>query len=300
MANIKTTEQKLEHLNPQVADIVELQTTDEENAKLLRKIDLALMPIMCACYMLQLLDKLTLNFSSQLGLIQDLNFHGSQYGWTSSIFYFGYLAWTWPSSWLVVRLPLGKYIAGTVLVWGAVLMCHGACNNFGGFMTARFFLGASEAAVAPGFGLIVGMFYKRDEQPLRQGFWFAGNCIANIIGGLISYGIGHIHSSLATWRVLFLILGAVTVAYSAVLWIFLPDSPIKAQFLNDREKKLAVHRTLENTSSAMDEDDFQTCQMWEALRDPQAWLLFLYTFSVNICNGGITTVSSSTLIQHFL
>ncbi|KAJ5407993.1 hypothetical protein N7509_001876 [Penicillium cosmopolitanum] len=276
----------------QVAELVELQTTAEENAKLLRKIDLTLMPVMCACYMLQLLDKLTLNFSSQLGLTQDLNLHGSQYSWTSSIFYFGYLVWTWPSSWLVVRLPLGKYLTGTVLVWGGILMCHGACNNFGGFMAVRFLLGAAEAAVAPGFALIVSMFYRRDEQPLRQGIWFAGNCIANIIGGLISYGIGNIDSSLATWRVLFLILGGVTVAFSAVLWAFLPDSPIKARFLNERERKLSVLRTLQETFSAMDENDFQTYQVWEALRDPQAWLLALYTFSVSICNGGITTFNS--------
>ncbi|KAJ5936049.1 hypothetical protein N7454_005347 [Penicillium verhagenii] len=276
----------------QVADILELQPTQEENGKLLRKIDRNLMPVMCACYMLQLLDKLTLNFSSQLGLIQDLNLHGSQYSWTSSIFYFGYLVWTWPSSWLVVRLPLGKYIAGTVFVWGAILMCHGACNSFGTFMTVRFLLGAAEAAVAPGFALIVAMFYRRDEQPLRQGLWFAGNCIANVFGGLVSYGIEHVRSPLAEWRVLFLILGGVTVAYSAVLAFFLPDSPTRARFLSDREKRLAVLRTMENTSSAMDENDFQVCQVFEALRDPQAWLLVLYTFSVNICNGGITTFSS--------
>lgn len=291
MAKTEKPEQKSHGSDIQIADILELQPTQEENSKLLRKLDLRLMPVMCACYMLQLLDKLTLNFSSQLGLIQDLNLHGSQYSWTSSIFYFGYLFWTWPSSWLVVRLPLGKYIASTALVWGAIVMCHGACNSFRGFMTVRFLLGAAEAAVAPGFALVVAMFYRRDEQPLRQGLWFAGNCIANIIGGLVSYGIEHIDSPLANWRVLFLILGAVTVAYSVFLWTLLPDSPTKARFLNTREKKLAVLRTLEDKSSAMDENDFQIYQVLEALKDPQAWLLVFYTFSVNICNGGITTVS---------
>jgi MFS family permease len=295
MAKTDIPEPKTQKLKIEIANVVGLQPTDEENAKVLRKIDMVLMPVMCVCYMLQLLDKLTLNFSSQLGLIQDLNLHGSQYSWSSSIFYFGYFIWTWPSSWLVVKLPLGKYITGTVLVWGAVLMCHGACNNFGELMAARFCLGAAEAAIAPGFSLIVSMFYTRDEQPLRQGLWYAGNCIANIFGGLLCFGIGHIQSSLATWRVLFLILGGVTVAYSTVLWAFLPDSPTKAQFLNDRERNLAVHRTLSSTSSALDENYFQTYQMWEALRDPQAWILALYTFSINICNGGITTVSSSTL-----
>lgn len=37
-------------------------------------------------------------------------------------------------------------------------------------MTVRFFLGVGEAAIAPGFTLITGMFYQREEQPLRYVF----------------------------------------------------------------------------------------------------------------------------------
>lgn len=46
-------------------------------------------------------------------------------------------------------------------------MCHAAASNFGGIMTARFFLGIGEACIAPGFGLVIGMFYTREEQPSR-------------------------------------------------------------------------------------------------------------------------------------
>lgn len=37
-------------------------------------------------------------------------------------------------------------------------------------MTVRFFLGVGEATIAPGFTLLVGMFFKREEQPLRWEF----------------------------------------------------------------------------------------------------------------------------------
>lgn len=46
-------------------------------------------------------------------------------------------------------------------------MCHAATKNFAGLMCARFFLGVGEAAIAPGFTLLTGMFYKREEQPMR-------------------------------------------------------------------------------------------------------------------------------------
>ena len=95
------------------------------------------------------------------------NLHGSEYSWTSAIFYFGYLAWSWPSSYLIVRLPLGKYVSASIFLWGGFLMCHAAAHNFGGLMAARFFLGVGEACIAPGFALVIGMFYTRDEQPSR-------------------------------------------------------------------------------------------------------------------------------------
>lgn len=51
--------------------------------------------------------------------------------------------------------------------WGGILMCHAATKGFSGIMAARFFLGVGEAAIAPGFALLTGMFYAKKEQPLR-------------------------------------------------------------------------------------------------------------------------------------
>ncbi|OQV08580.1 hypothetical protein CLAIMM_12829 isoform 4 [Cladophialophora immunda] len=250
----------------------------------------SMIPLMGFCYLLQYMDKLALSSATLLGLLQDLDLHGSQYSWCSAIFYFGYLAWSWPSSYLIVRFPTGKYIAVTVCLWGGILMCHGAVHNFGGLMAARFFLGVGEAAVAPGFALITGMFYTRKEQPLRQGAWFAGNSFANIFGGLVAYGIGQIQtSSLADWRLLFLILGSITSAYAFVLYLFLPDSPDRAVFLDAKQQQIALRRTIENKTGLLDNDNFVPSQVMDALTDPQLWLLVLYTISVNLANGGLTS-----------
>jgi MFS transporter, ACS family, allantoate permease len=125
--------------------------------KLLRKIDLCLLPLLTLSYALQFLDKQTLNFASIMGLISDLGLHGTQYSWSGSIFYFGYLAFSYPASYLMVRLPLAKYLAGTCVVWAVCLCCHAACTTWTGLMVVRFFLGCAEASISPGFGLITGM-----------------------------------------------------------------------------------------------------------------------------------------------
>ncbi len=124
-----------------------------------------------------------------------------------------------------------------------------------------------------------------------QGAWFAGNGIGNTIGGLIAYGIGKISGShLASWRLLFLILGGITLAYSIVLFLILPDSPSKAVFLKKQERAIVIHRVLANKTGALDESFYSRNQMIEAFKDPQAWLLVAYTFCINIPNGGVGSV----------
>ncbi|GAB1199404.1 hypothetical protein APSETT444_008752 [Aspergillus pseudonomiae] len=190
-----------------------------------------------------------------------------------------------------------------MLVWGGVLMCHAAAKSFGGLMAARFFLGVGEAAIAPGFALITGMYYKREEQPARQAAWFFGNCVSTVIGGVVAYGIGTIKvNAISSWQLLFLFLGAITAAISVFLVILLPDSPQKAIFLTKTERTIAVQRTLKNKTGVMDGGEFKWNQAWLAIRDPQTWFLVLYTFSVNLCNGGVTSLlrfSESSLTKQF-
>ncbi|KAB8261275.1 major facilitator superfamily domain-containing protein [Aspergillus pseudonomiae] len=270
-----------------------MDITPQQERKVLLKLDLILIPLMGICYMMQYMDKLALSQATMFNLREDLNLQGTQYSWSSAVFYFGYFAWSWPSSYLIVRLPIAKYLSASVLVWGGVLMCHAAAKSFGGLMAARFFLGVGEAAIAPGFALITGMYYKREEQPARQAAWFFGNCVSTVIGGVVAYGIGTIKvNAISSWQLLFLFLGAITAAISVFLVILLPDSPQKAIFLTKTERTIAVQRTLKNKTGVMDGGEFKWNQAWLAIRDPQTWFLVLYTFSVNLCNGGVTSFSS--------
>lgn len=79
-------------------------------------------------------------------------------------------------------------------------MLTAACNNAAGLLATRIFLGVAEAAIAPGLTIIISMWYKRKEQPLRHAAWFLGNTCAGMFGSLLHYGIGHINS-IAPWKV---------------------------------------------------------------------------------------------------
>lgn len=74
----------------------------------------SLLPIMGLSYMFQFLDKSALGYTAIMGLQTDLSMTGEQYSWASGIYYFGYLAASYPAAALMVRFPVAHTIAVSV------------------------------------------------------------------------------------------------------------------------------------------------------------------------------------------
>ncbi|RJE20965.1 Major Facilitator Superfamily [Aspergillus sclerotialis] len=83
----------------------------EDEKRVIRKIDLHLLPLLIITYGLEYLDKTTLSYSAIMGLREDLHLDGKQYSWASSMFYVGYLAAAYPICLGLVKFPLGKYLS---------------------------------------------------------------------------------------------------------------------------------------------------------------------------------------------
>lgn len=64
----------------------------DEERKLIRKVDLMILPYLAVCYAFFYIDKTTLSYAAIFGIRDDLHLVGTQYSWLSSIFYFGFLA----------------------------------------------------------------------------------------------------------------------------------------------------------------------------------------------------------------
>lgn len=122
---------------------------------------------MCLVFFFQYLDKQSLSYASVVGLITDLNMTSSQYSWCSSIFYFGQLVSEYPFIYLMSRLPLTKFVAVTIIIWGGICMCLAGPKSFAGFAAVRFLLGFSEGAVSPAFISLTSIWYKKDEHARR-------------------------------------------------------------------------------------------------------------------------------------
>ncbi|KAI0103122.1 allantoate permease [Hypoxylon sp. NC0597] len=283
----------LEYLNGEGTTVM----TEINEKALVRKIDWMIVPIMWACYNLQYLDKTLINYANVMDLQQDTGITGNQFSLLATLFYVTYLAFEFPTGYLMQKLPTAKYLGANVILWGLVVTLNSAAKNWAALATLRTLLGCFESAVAPALILVTSMWYKRSEQPARVGFWYVGTGTGTIIGALTSFGFQHYESEVFTsWQIMFLLFGLITIAVGILTMIFLPDNPMKSR-LTREEKIWAIERLREN-QTGIENKHFKMYQVRDCFTDPQTWLIALITVTMNIPNGAISTYQA-TIIKGF-
>ncbi|KAK1774013.1 major facilitator superfamily domain-containing protein [Copromyces sp. CBS 386.78] len=221
--------------------------TSAEEKAVLRRIDLRVLPLLLGAYFFQQLDKSSLSYVSIFGITDDAHLVGKQYSWLGSILYLAQLFWQPAAACILVKLPTGKVIGAAIFLWGCSLAIMSACTDFKSLLGMRFVLGSFEAMIAPSCVAVTQMWWRRSEQTLRTSYWNAMNGVTFIVGSLFTYGLGHIHSEkMFRYQLIFLVCGLLTVLYSVVVLIFMPDSPMGAKYLRQREKVIAVERLRAN------------------------------------------------------
>jgi MFS family permease len=162
--------------------------------------------------------------------------------------------------------PPHRYVAVVVFLWGFAAAMQAATTSWSGMMACRFFLGAIECGFGPGLPLYISFFYPRHEAGLRIGIFLAGSALANAYGGTLAYGLSHITSGIAPWRLLFILEGVPTCLLAIVAFFCLPDNPGKCRFLNEEETKVAVARA-QRQPHAAEVKGLQLRQVFSAFKD---------------------------------
>lgn len=281
------------------ADSGNVDFDPDEEARVLRRIDYRVLPLILGAYFFQQLDKSSLSYVSIFGLSDDAHLHGQQYSWLGSILYFAQLAMQPVVAFLLVRLPAGKLLGGAVIAWGTAETLMAACTNFGSLAALRYLLGSFEAFIAPLCVVITTMWWRRREQTLRNSFWNAMNGLTQVVGSLLTYGLGHIKSrsndnkshSLYSYQIIFMFCGLITVAYGVLILWLMPDSPMEAKYLKQREKIIATRRLRANQQGIASRQ-WKWEHVAETARDPKTYLWFLIIVSISIPSGGISTFGS--------
>lgn len=178
--------------------------------------------------------------------------------------------------------PPHAWAAFVVFGWGIVATVQASTTSWAGMMVCRFLMGAFEEGFGPGIPYLLSFFYLRHELGFRSGIFLASAPLATCFAGALAYGITSGHAAIANWRLLFLVEGLPVVLMSVVTFFFLPDSPHKARFLTEDEKRIALARGVRQAGQADRIGGVSLKDTLDTLMDPKPWFTALMYFSCNV------------------
>ena len=168
------------------------------------------------------------------------------------------------------------------LGWGIAQSAMAACHSYGDLLAARFFLGLFEAGCLPLFSIITSQWFRRAEQPIRVAAWYSTNGLATIVAAALSYGLGHIPSStLASWQIIFLFVGLVTIVTCPFVYWKLDNDIPSARFLSEEDKPKAIERLRANQTGTGSRE-FKWSHILELALEPKTYLWVGLSMLLNV------------------
>ncbi|KAI2784535.1 MFS general substrate transporter [Daldinia loculata] len=259
---------------------------DVDEKKILRKMDLRLIPMLAMLYLLSFLDRGNIGNAKIEGLQEDLRMSADEYNWCLTVFFFTYAAFEVPSNLLLKKLRPSRWLPLIMVAWGVVMTLMGIVRSYHGLLIARLFLGVTEAGLYPGCAYYLTMWYCRHEIQLRQAMFFSAASMAGAFSGLLAFAIAKMDGvgNLEGWRWIFILEGIATILVAILAFFVLYDFPETASFLTEKERAFIVFRLkyqgqLQGKESphVAQAEEFEWKYVLAAFKDWQIWVnLFVY------------------------
>ncbi|KZP00664.1 major facilitator superfamily transporter [Calocera viscosa TUFC12733] len=281
---------QLEHSEASQAQWEALAWPPEAERKLVRKIDLHLLPMLFLIYIFNYLDRTNIGNARIAGMADDLQLDGSRYNWALSIFFFGYLILQGPSNLILAHTKPSLYLPAIMICWAVISACTAAVQSYNGLLVVRFFLGVVEAGFFPGAIFLLSSWYTRKELAKRVCLLYTGSIVSGAFGGLFAYGITNNlvdARGIAAWRWLFLIEGVATIAVALLAMIILPDFPVTTRWLTAEEHQIADARLSRDGHERGRKKKLSLRGLKLALKDWRTYL-FIFPCMFATCAGTFT------------
>jgi ACS family glucarate transporter-like MFS transporter len=154
-------------------------------------------------------------------IMKDLGLSRIQMGYAFSAFTFAYAIFEIPTAWWADRVGSRGVLTRIVVWWSAFTMLTGAAFSFPALLAVRFLFGVGEAGAWPNAARVFSRWIPRRERGRVQGIFFAG---AHLSGGLTPALVAWI-ATLMPWRLVFVSLGFVGLAWAVFWYSWFRDEP---------------------------------------------------------------------------
>ncbi len=131
------------------ADQVVLAMDREREARILRKVDWHLVPLLSFLYLIGYVDRSNIGNAKIAGMTEDLHLEGMMYNTALTLFFVPYALFEVPSNIVLKLVRPSLWISLLLFAWGLVMTMMGLVKSAQGLYVARFFLGFAEAGFFP-------------------------------------------------------------------------------------------------------------------------------------------------------
>ncbi|KAI0318574.1 MFS general substrate transporter [Amylostereum chailletii] len=252
----------------------ELDTSGVDERKLMRKIDLRLIPWLSLLYLLSFLDRTSIGNAKLYGLETDLGISDTQYLISLTIFFFPYAVFEVPSNVFLKRLRPSLWLSGLMLLWGVMMTVQGLVHNYGGLLGMRWMLGMMEAGLFPGVNYYLSCWYKRSEFGIRAAIFFSAASVSGAFGGLLAAAIANMDGigGKPAWAWIFILEGLATVLAGVVSFWIIQDFPDTAKFLSEPERAVVVRRLQSDNQYSAAGENLKFRNLWKSITDWKTWI----------------------------
>ncbi|KAF3914498.1 hypothetical protein AA313_de0206618 [Arthrobotrys entomopaga] len=273
-----------------------IEIDPEEERKLVRKIDLIILPTMFLMYLLSYMDRTNIGNAKIAGMQEDLGLTSGEYSIALVVFFIGYVLCEVPSNMILSKVNPSAYIPFMMFLWGIVTICMGFIKTYHHLVGLRVIVGVLESAFAPGIMMLLSSWYKKSEQSKRFAIYISAAILSGAFGGLlagaITSGLEGAHG-IRGWRWLFIVEGAATSGWSVVSYFILPNFPATSQNkFTPREIELAIARLTTENVTARKADD-------KGIGHLKALKLAFSSFEIFPLTLGYMTIVGSSTLSYF-
>lgn len=182
----------------------------QAEARLVRKQDLRILPMVFLLYFFTFLDRANLGNARIAGMQEDLDLGAYGFNIGACLYYAVYFFADIPASLSVkkigfIMLPL------SCILFGAVTLGTAFIHNKASFFAMRVLLGLTESFQFPGLTYVISRYYRRSEVTTRISFFMLASAgLAGGFGGLLASGLlalGNIVDGIESWRNIFFVEG---------------------------------------------------------------------------------------------
>jgi MFS family permease len=154
-------------------------------------------------------------------IMADLRITQMQMSWIFSAFTAAYALFEMPTAWWGDRTGSRRVLTRIVVWWSGFTMLTAAATSYAVMLVVRFLFGVGEAGAWPNAARVFSRWIPLRERGRVQGVFFAG---AHLAGGLTP-GLVALIAIYLPWRMVFVALGFVGLAWAAFWYGWFRDEP---------------------------------------------------------------------------